>query len=33
MKLIGGGHFKFQQNLEKSPAHLHTVGNVIVKFE
>ena len=33
MKFIHGGHFKFQQNLKKSLAHLHIVGNVIVKFE
>ena len=33
MKFTNGGHFEFQQNLKKSPAHLHIVGNVIVKFE
>ena len=27
-----GGHFEFQQNLKKSFAHIHIVGNVIVKF-
>ena len=32
MKLIRGGHFEFQLNLKKSPAHLHIVGNVIVNF-
>ena len=33
LKFISGGHFEFQQNLKKSPVHLYTVGNVIVKFE
>ena len=27
-----GGHFEFQLNFKKSPAHLHIMGNVIVKF-
>ena len=33
MKLIRDGFFEFQQNLKKSPAHFHIVGNVIVKCE
>ena len=27
--MIRGGHFEFQQNLYKSPAHRYIVGNVI----
>ena len=33
IEMICGVHFEFQQNLKKSDAHLHIVGNVIVKFE
>ena len=33
MKFIHGGHFEFSKILKKSLAHLHIVGNVIVKFE
>ena len=33
MKFIHDGHFEFQHNLKKSLAHLHVVGNMIVKFE
>ena len=31
--LIRGGHLNFSNTLRKSPAHLHMVGNVIVKFK
>ena len=31
--IIHGGHFKFRENLEKSHAHLHIAGNVIVKIK
>ena len=33
MKFMRGSHFEFPWNLEKITAHLHIVGNVIVKFE
>ena len=33
LKLICGGYFEFQKTLKKSPAHLHIVGSVTVKFE
>ena len=36
MKSVHGGHLmilNFSQTLKKSPAHIHMVGNVIVKFE
>ena len=33
MKFIHGGLLNFSKTLKKSLAHLHIVGNVIVKFE
>ena len=33
MKFIHGAILKFTKTFKKSLAHLHIVGNVIVKFE
>ena len=34
LKQVRGGHFEFHfKTLKMLPAHLHVVGNVIVKFE